>query len=71
MQTDAKKNSRREFLKTTSKIGAVATIGGLAVTACSDNATEQSNVVTGKSNKEEILYQSDTKHWREYYLVAK
>lgn len=71
MQTNVKKNSRREFLKTTSKIGAVATIGGLAVTACSDNATKQNNVATGKSNKEEILYQGDTKHWRGYYLVAK
>lgn len=71
MKKNDERNSRREFLKTTSKIGAVAAVGGLAITACSDNTTEQNNVAGGKSNKEEILYQGDTKQWREYYLTAK
>lgn len=72
MKKNDEKNSRREFLKTTSKIGAVAAVGGLVITACNDKTTGQDNITTGgKSNKEEILYQGDTKQWREYYLTAK
>lgn len=65
------KNSRREFLKNTTKVGAVAAIGGLAISACSDNEVKQPEVVVGKSNKQEILYQGDTKYWKTYYSVAK
>lgn len=67
------KNSRRKFLKTTTKIGAVATIGGLVLSACSDKVDSEveKGVVEGKSNKEEILYQGDTKYWKTYYSVAK
>ncbi|PAF43828.1 twin-arginine translocation signal domain-containing protein [Helicobacter sp. 11S03491-1] len=65
------KNSRREFLKTTTKAGAIAAIGGLAISACSDSEVKQSGVIEGKSNKEEILYQGDTKYWKAYYRVAK
>ncbi|PAF43595.1 twin-arginine translocation signal domain-containing protein [Helicobacter sp. 11S02596-1] len=71
MEEKPKKNSRRQFLKTTTKVGAVAAIGGLAISACSNTEKEQIGVVSGKSNKEEILYQGNTKYWKEYYSVAK
>ncbi|WP_257875416.1 hypothetical protein [Helicobacter sp. 12S02232-10] len=71
MEEENKKNSRREFLKTTTKAGAVSIIGGLAISACSDKENKQDGVVEGKSNKEEILYQGNTKYWKEYYCVAK
>ncbi|PAF54400.1 hypothetical protein BKH42_00330 [Helicobacter sp. 13S00482-2] len=66
-----KKNSRREFLKNTTKVGAIAAVGGLMINSCSDNEVKQNEVVVGKSNKEEILYQGNTKYWKTYYLVAK
>ncbi|PAF52201.1 hypothetical protein [Helicobacter sp. 13S00477-4] len=65
------KNPRREFLKKTTKTGAFIAIGGLAINACSDKEIKQDNVIEGKSNKEEILYQGDTKYWKAYYSVAK
>ncbi|PAF46449.1 hypothetical protein BKH46_07625 [Helicobacter sp. 12S02634-8] len=68
---DKQNNSRRQFLKTTTKAGALAAIGGLAISACSKEEVKQEGVIRGKSNKEEVLYQGDTKYWKEYYSVAK
>ncbi|MDO7252884.1 twin-arginine translocation signal domain-containing protein [Helicobacter cappadocius] len=66
-----KENSRRKFLKNTTKVGAIAAVGGLVINSCSNNEVKQSGVIVGKSNKEEILYQGNTKYWKTYYSVAK
>ena len=62
---------RREFLKNSLKLGAVA--GAAMVAAKSVLANEQGDdksVLKGKSKKNETLYQ-ESKRWKEYYSVAR
>lgn len=63
------KNSRREFLKTTTKASVAVAVGGLALTGCKDN--KKIGVVEGRSVKDEVLYTGDTQYWKTYYSVAK
>ncbi|RDU71613.1 hypothetical protein CQA57_07565 [Helicobacter anseris] len=63
------KNSRREFLKTTTKASVAVAVGGLALAGCKDN--KQVGVLKGKSTKEEVLYTGNTEYWKTYYSVAK
>lgn len=62
------KNTRRDFLKTTAKVGAVTAVAGVAISACS-SPKEQNKIVKGKHKKEEVLYQK-SKNWDAYYKVA-
>lgn len=62
--------SRRRFLKTAGIGGAVVAAGSLSLSGCSKGHT-QSEVVQGKSKKQEVLYRGDTQYWQTYYSVAK
>lgn len=62
--------SRRAFLKTAGIGGAVVAVGSLSLSGCSGEHT-QSEVVKGKSKKQEVLYRGDTQYWQTYYSVAK
>ena len=64
------KNSRREFLKTTTKASVAVAVGGLALAGCTSEG-KKVGVVEGKSKKEEILYTGDTQYWKTYYSVAR
>ena len=72
MQLSAENSQkRREFLKNSLKLGAVA--GAAMVAAKSALANEQGDdksVLKGKSKKNETLYQ-ESKRWKEYYSVAR
>ena len=62
------KQSRREFLRKTLKVGAVAgTVG--AVSLMADQNAESNGVASGKSKKKEILYHK-TAMWEKYYKIA-
>lgn len=60
---------RRNFLKTSTKVGVATAVAGIAITACSNTKVSQKEVVTGKSRKQEVLYQK-SKYWDSYYKVA-
>lgn len=62
-------NKRRNFLKTTAKVGTGVALTGVAFSACSSGKKEQKEVVQGKSKKQEVLYQP-SKYWDAYYKVA-
>lgn len=62
--------SRRTFLKTAGIGGAVVAVGSLSLSGCSEEHI-QSEVVKGKSKKQEVLYRGDTQYWQTYYSVAK
>ncbi|MCE3036445.1 twin-arginine translocation signal domain-containing protein [Helicobacter anatolicus] len=64
------KNSRREFLKTTTKASVAVAVGGLALTGCKEDG-KKIGVVEGKSVKDEVLYTGNTQYWKTYYSVAK
>ncbi|MCE3037921.1 twin-arginine translocation signal domain-containing protein [Helicobacter anatolicus] len=64
------KNSRREFLKTTTKASVAVAVGGLALTGCKEDS-KKIGVVEGKSVKDEVLYTGNTQYWKTYYSVAK
>lgn len=68
MQNTQKIASRRAFVK-------AAAIGGIAVaglvSGCGKKSVKQSEVIKGKSKKQEILYRSDTKAWQAYFAIAK
>lgn len=66
----SEKNSRREFLKTTTKTSVAVAIGGIALAGCK-NEKKQVGVLQGRSTKDEILYSGDTQYWKTYYSVAK
>ena len=59
---------RRNFLKTSAKVGVGVAVAGIAITACSDKV-EQKEITKGKSRKQEVLYQK-SKYWDSYYKVA-
>lgn len=67
---EAQKRSRRSFLKTAGVGGAVAAAGTFGLSGCS-GGHPQSEVVSGKSKKQEVLYRGDTQYWQTYYSVAK
>ncbi|MBK1972209.1 Tat pathway signal protein [Campylobacter sp. TTU-622] len=64
-------SSRRNFLRKSLKVGATA----LVVSSVAKAATQtelldkEKNVIFGKSNKNEVLYQ-ETAHWEAYYKAA-
>lgn len=62
-------NPRRKFITNTVKIGTVAAVSGVAISACSVSKTKQNELSYGKTNKQEILYQK-SKYWDAYYKVA-
>lgn len=68
MQDKRKVASRRAFVKAAA-VGGVAMAGLLS--GCGEKSVKQSEVIKGKSKKQEILYRSDTKFWRDYFAVAK
>ncbi len=62
---------RREFLKNSLKLGAVA--GATLVAVKSAFASEKNDseaVVVGKSKKDETLYK-ESKLWKDYYKIAR
>lgn len=61
--------SRRSFVKAAALTGAAVAVGSLA--GCGKKGVAQSEVIKGKSKKQEILYRGDTKHWQAYFAVAK
>lgn len=62
-------NPRRKFIANTVKIGAVAAVSGVTISACSSNKIKKNELSYGKTNKQEILYQK-SKYWEAYYKVA-
>lgn len=62
-------NNRRNFLKTTAKVGAVTAVAGMSISACSSGKTNQREITKGKSRKTEVLYQK-SQYWDAYYKVA-
>lgn len=59
-------NTRRKFLKTTT-ITSLA-IGAMGIVGCGSG---NSRIQRKKFAKSEILYNGNTKYWREYYSTAK
>ena len=63
--------NRREFLRKSLKIGAIAGAVSLGAASVSSSSKETSSngVVSGKSKKKEVLYHK-TKIWEQYYKIA-
>lgn len=61
--------SRRAFVKAAAVGGVAIAVGSLA--GCTKKGVAQSEVIKGKSKKQEILYRGDTKAWQAYFAVAK
>lgn len=61
--------SRRAFVKAAAVGGVAVAVGSLA--GCGKKGVAQSEVIKGKSKKQEILYRGDTKAWQAYFAVAK
>lgn len=68
MAKSTKIASRRAFVKAAA-VGGVAVAG--LISGCGKKTVKQSEVIKGKSKKQEILYRSDTKAWKAYFAVAK
>lgn len=61
---------RREFLKNSLKIGAVAGVGVLAAQQMlAEQENSEKDVLKGKSKKKETLY-APSKSWQNYYNIA-
>lgn len=61
---------RREFLKNSLKLSAVAGASVLVAKSSLDTANnEDQDVLVGKSKKKEKLYQT-SKSWEDYYKIA-
>ncbi len=64
------REKRREFLRNSLKFGAVAgvsLVGAKALVA--EEATNEKNVLVGKSKKQEKLYEQ-SESWKSYYNIA-
>lgn len=61
-------NSRRTFIKGALVVGGVVATTSIALNA-QDKGKGTNGVVSGKSNKKEILYKK-TQNWEEYYKAA-
>lgn len=61
-------STRRKFLKTTT-VTSLA-IGAMAMTGCG-SSKGNSRMSQKKFAKSDILYNGNTKYWKEYYSVAK
>lgn len=61
--------SRRAFVKATAVGGVAVAVGSMS--GCGKKSVAQSEVIKGKSKKQEILYRGDTKAWQAYFAVAK
>lgn len=61
--------SRREFLKKSAKTSVAVASVSIALAGCGKKGTSE-NLISGKSPKQEILYQK-TPQWDLYYSVAK
>lgn len=61
------KNTRREFLKKTTTTSLA--IGAIAMVGCGDS--KGNSRIEKKFAKNEILYNGNTKYWKEYYSTAR
>lgn len=64
------KQNRRNVLKGVAMAGAAIGMGAV-LGGCGKKQVAQSEVIKGKSKKQEILYRGDTNAWRAYFAVAK
>ncbi|CZE45823.1 Tat pathway signal protein [Campylobacter geochelonis] len=63
------KDGRREFLKKSLKVAAVAGVATTAAVASQKGEPQSSGVVSGKIAKKEVLYYK-SQNWEKYYKVA-
>lgn len=62
------KNTRRSFLKTATMTSLA--VGTMTMVGCGDSRGN-SRMAEKKFAKNEILYNGNTKYWKEYYSTAK
>lgn len=63
------KETRRNFLRKSLKIGAAATALSATSLLADKDKSENKNVVSGKSKKKEVLYYK-SEAWEKYYKVV-